>query len=266
MGAGAMGLYGRMRWIAAVLGLGMAANAGAAMPSSPASLGQRLQMLEARIGTLARQVRSGHAKGVEARLRTLNVELHALQLQVDLAALRVDGAVAARTQLVSNLSGRLLAARQRKRYRPPSPAQGGTLPTFDERQAYVPAFLLLREGHAEQARLALARYLRRFPDSRSSADALYWIAEINYAMDRLPLARADFNKLLRDHPRSGRAASALLRLGQIAEQEGRCRRAVALYGAVLDNYAGSAQAKLAGPWRAHLRARHAVCRAAAQSH
>lgn len=260
-GVTAMRLYERMRWIVLVFGLGVAVNAGAAVVprTDIPALSRHLQTLEARVGILARQVRSGSLKGTARRLRRLNGQLHALQLQVDLAALRIDAAADARTQLVANLDGRLQAARQRRRFRPPEPARGGSLPTFDERHAYVQAFTPLREGHAERARLALGRYLRRFPNRRSSADALYWIAEINYALNRLPLARSDFNKLLRDYPHSGKAVSALLRLGQIAEQEGRCRRAGELYGAVLGDHSGSAQARLAGEWLGHLRTPRSVC-------
>lgn len=256
-----MRLFESMRWIVVVFGLGVAANAGAAVVprADIPSLSRHLQTLEAHVGELARQIRSGSAEGAARRLRRLNGQLHALQLQVDLAALRIDAAAAARNQLVANLGGRLQAARQHRRFRSPEPARGGSLPTFDERHAYVRAFTLLREGHAERARLALARYLRRFPDGRSSADALYWIAEINYALNRLPLARSDFNNLLRDYPHSAKAVSALLRLGQIAEQEGRCRRARELYGAVLGDYTGSAQAQLAGQWLNHLRTRRSVC-------
>jgi len=186
------------------------------------------------------------------RARGLQADARRLQMQLDLLALRIRANAAARQQLFADLEGRLAAVRHRRHYHGRANKSAGhndqTLPTFDQRRAYVPAFMLLRRGKLTPARLALARYLKQFPASYYSADALYWLAEIDYVQGRMDLAHADFNKLVREHPKDDKAPAALLRLGQIAEQQGQSAQARALFRQVAKRYPHSAEAGLARRW------------------
>lgn len=186
------------------------------------------------------------------RARALQADARKLQMRLDLLALRIRANAAARQQLFADLKGRLNAVRRRQHYHGRADKGAGKddhpLPTFDQRRAYVPAFMLLRRGKLTPARLALARYLKRFPKSYYSADALYWVAEIDYVQGHMDLARADFNKLVREHPKDDKAPAALLRLGQIAEQRGQPAQARALFRLVAKHYPHSAQAGLARRW------------------
>jgi len=186
------------------------------------------------------------------RARALQADARKLQMQLDLLALRIRANAAARQQLFADLKGRLDAVKRRQHYHGRANKDAGkndqTLPTFDQRRAYVPAFMLLRQGKLTPARLALARYLKQFPASYYSADALYWLAEIDYVQGRMDLAHADFNKLVREHPKDDKAPAALLRLGQIAEQQGQSAQARALFRQVAKRYPHSAEAGLARRW------------------
>ena len=186
------------------------------------------------------------------RARALQADARRLQMKLDLLALRIRANAAAREELFADLRGRLDAAKRRQHYHGGADKSAGknnqTLPTFDQRRAYVPAFMLLRRGKLTPARLELARYLKRFPKSYYSADALYWVAEIDYVQGRMDLAHADFGKLVREHPKDDKAPAALLRLGQIAEQQGRPAQARALFRLVAKRYPHSAQAGLARRW------------------
>lgn len=222
------------------------------------SVGQRVQALSTHAAAVSRRIDNSVNAKVYRQARSLQAEVRALQKQLDLLALRIHANAAARAQLFANLRGRLAAAERHRHYHAGRKSGGDSkqpLPTFDQRKMYLPAFMQLRAGRFDQARLALAKYRKQFPHSYYSADSLYWIAEIDYVQGRLDLAHADFSKLLREHPKDAKAPAALLRLGQIAEQRHQYDRARGLFKQVNKRYPHSTQAGLARQWLKHLSAK-----------
>ena len=71
-------------------------------------------------------------------------------------------------------------------------------------------------GDYTKGRYALAvqgfqDYLKAYPNTDLSDDAQYWIGESRYAQKNFREAAADFDKLLKDWPKSNKAAAALLK-------------------------------------------------------
>lgn len=216
------------------------------------SVGQRAEALSKHAAAVDRRISNSVNAKVYRQAQSMQAAMRELQKQIDLLALRIRANTSAQQQLFANLRGRLAAAERHRHY------HGGgksgkddskhPLPTFDERKAYLPAFMQLREGRFGQARLALAKYMKRFPHGYYGAGALYWIAEIDYVEGRLDLAHADFSKLLRKYPKDAKVPAALLRLGQIAEQRHQYEHARGLYEQVNKRYPHSTQAGLARQW------------------
>lgn len=220
------------------------------------TVGQDVQAVSEHVAAVDHHINGSVNAKVYRQAVSLQAGERALQKQIDLLALRIRANAAARDQLFADLRGRLIAAEHHRRYHPSHKSGRDDpkhpLPTFDQRKVYLPAFMQLRVGHFSRARLALAQYMKQFPDSYYSTDALYWVAEIDYVEGKLELAHADFSKLLRDHPKDSKAPVAQLRLAQIAEQRHQYARARALFQRVNKRYPHSLEAGFARRWIKHV--------------
>ena len=83
----------------------------------------------------------------------------------------------------------------------------------DERAAYQKAFDLLRELRYEQATAAFRDFLTHYPSGRYAHIAQYWLGEAAYARRDFKQAVTDYQALLDNHPRSGKRADAMLKIG-----------------------------------------------------
>lgn len=83
----------------------------------------------------------------------------------------------------------------------------------EERAAYQKAFDLLRELRYEQATAAFRDFLKHYPNGRYAHIAQYWLGEAAYARRDFTQAISDYQALLANHPRSGKRADAMLKIG-----------------------------------------------------
>ncbi len=83
----------------------------------------------------------------------------------------------------------------------------------EERVAYQKAFDLLRELRYEQATSAFRDFLNHYPNGRYAHIAQYWLGEAAYARRDFTQAISDYQALLANHPRSGKRADAMLKIG-----------------------------------------------------
>ena len=83
----------------------------------------------------------------------------------------------------------------------------------EERAAYQKAFDLLRELRYEQATAAFRDFLNHYPNGRYAHIAQYWLGEAAYARRDFTQAISDYQALLDNHPRSGKRADAMLKIG-----------------------------------------------------
>jgi tol-pal system protein YbgF len=87
----------------------------------------------------------------------------------------------------------------------------GSATTPDE--LYRSAYEDYMRGNYDLAADGFAEYLRRWPNTELSDNALYWIGECLDAQDRTQEALDTFSKVLADYPTSDKAAAAQLKKG-----------------------------------------------------
>jgi len=105
-------------------------------------------------------------------------------------------------------------------------------------------------GDYTKGRYALAiqgfqDYLKSYPNTDLSDDAVYWIGESHYALKNYKEAVADFDKLLKGYPKSNRAAASLLKKSYALLELGQKPEAVVQLQYVMHEYPTADEARLA---------------------
>jgi len=105
-------------------------------------------------------------------------------------------------------------------------------------------------GDYTKGRYALAvqgfqDYLKAYPNTDLSDDAQYWIGESRYAQKNFREAVADFDKLLKDWPKSNKAAAALLKKAYALSELNQKAEAVVQLQYVIHEYPTSEEARQA---------------------
>ena len=118
---------------------------------------------------------------------------------------------------------------------------GGGGPSAE--QMYQVSVQQLRRGSLGTARLGFRQLIQTYPNHERAPDALYFIGE-SFA-NQPDSASQYYSRVVRDHPRSPRAAAALYKLGLLSEQRQDPAEAAALYRRVVDQYPSSDAASLA---------------------
>ena len=85
---------------------------------------------------------------------------------------------------------------------------------------YDQALQAFRKHEYVEAELGFQRYLRAFPDTDLSDNALYWIGECRFARGDNRGAMAAFQQVLHDFPLGNKVPDALLKVGRSLERLG----------------------------------------------
>ncbi|HSS45013.1 MAG TPA: tol-pal system protein YbgF, partial [Thermoanaerobaculia bacterium] len=88
-------------------------------------------------------------------------------------------------------------------------------------------------------------YLETYPTTDLSDDARYWIGESHYAQKRYQDAITDFDRLLKDWPKSDKAAVALLKKAYALLELDQKPEAVVQLQYVIHEYPSAEEARLA---------------------
>ncbi len=88
-------------------------------------------------------------------------------------------------------------------------------------------------------------YLKSYPGTDVADDAQYWIGESHYAQKDYKSAVADFDRLLKEWPRSNKAAAGLLKKAYALLELGQKAEAVVQLQYVIHEYSSSEEARLA---------------------
>lgn len=121
-----------------------------------------------------------------------------------------------------------------------APAPGG--PTPD--QVYQASLQQLRRGSVNTARTGFRELLRLAPQSAHAADAVYFIGE-SFAAESPDSAARYYQQVVDRYATSPRAATALYKLGLLAEARRDVAAARGFYQRVVQGYASSDEAALA---------------------
>jgi tol-pal system protein YbgF len=124
--------------------------------------------------------------------------------------------------------------------RPPS---GGQQPSPSE--LYDTAYSDYGKGRYALAIQGFQDYLKLYPSTDLSDDAQYWIGESHAAQKNYKEAVADFDRLLRQWPKSNKASAALLKKAYALLELGQKAEAVVQLQYVIHEYPASEEARLA---------------------
>ena len=100
-------------------------------------------------------------------------------------------------------------------------------------------------GNYDLAADGFAEYMRRWPDTELTDNALYWIGECYDAQEKPQEALDTFTKVLEDYPTSDKAAAAQLKKGLIYLKMGDQGQGVVNLQYVVYEHPGTREADLA---------------------
>lgn len=114
-----------------------------------------------------------------------------------------------------------------------------------ERAAYERAFNLLKDGRYDLSVTAFKTFVNTYPKGRFVDNAQYWLGEANYVQRHFKAALSEFEKVVKNHPKSPKRADALLKMGYTYQELGQNDKARASLNEVLTKYPNSTAARLA---------------------
>jgi tol-pal system protein YbgF len=112
-------------------------------------------------------------------------------------------------------------------------------------ELYRSAYEDYMRGNYNLAADGFAEYMRRWPDTELTDNALYWIGECYDAQEMPEEALATFSRVLEDYPTSDKAAAAQLKMGLIYLKMGDQGQGVVNLQYVVYEHPGTREADLA---------------------
>lgn len=112
-------------------------------------------------------------------------------------------------------------------------------------ELYDTAYADYTKGRYALAIQGFQEYLGAYPNTDLSDNAQYWIGESHYAQKKYREAIADFDRLLKDWPKSDKAPAALLKKGYALLELGQKAEAVVQLQYVIHEHQASEEARLA---------------------
>lgn len=194
------------------------------------SKGERIEVLEARMDGVERQLANQALLEMSRQVEILTGELRKLRGEFDQLQHELERSRAQQRDQYVDLDTRLRAAEAAL-----AAAQSGLPPGGPEAE-YQAAFNLLKDGKYDEAATALSDFVARNPQDELAPNALYWLGEAHYVRRDYPAALAAFESLLRDYPGTRKAPDALLKAGYSQQELKRLGAARALLMRVVEEY------------------------------
>ncbi|MEE2903118.1 MAG: tol-pal system protein YbgF [Myxococcota bacterium] len=115
-----------------------------------------------------------------------------------------------------------------------------------EAASYKEALAQLRENNnLKESRRLFNSFRKRYPNSKYQVNAMYWLAEISSQNGEESRAVDEFLAVAEMHPRSSKAAHALLRVGQLMQKRGDTAKAKEVLSRVTQKYPNTDAAQVA---------------------
>ncbi len=179
---------------------------------------QEVQAMTQKLAEQNDQVLKSNAD-IQVEIKRLRDQIEALQANLD-----------ATNQRLGALSNQLAATSDRlaamaSGAAPPAPGAGGPAPgtpaagtpsqpaTSQPQQLYSSAYEDYLRGNFDLAIQGFREYVKRYPNTDLSGNALYWIGECQYSKKQYKDAIDAFTELLNTYKTSDKAAAALLKKG-----------------------------------------------------
>lgn len=118
---------------------------------------------------------------------------------------------------------------------------------LSEKDLYETTQILIRNRQYEMAITQLEALIARFPDGEYTANAYYWLGQVQAAKTNpdLEKARQALAQVISYFPEDNKVPDAAYALGKVYYMLGDCERATDLLQQVVDQYPGKSAAKLA---------------------
>lgn len=116
----------------------------------------------------------------------------------------------------------------------------------DENSDYnVAVSLALEKKQYDDALVAFANFIKRYPQSIYLPNANYWLGQLNYNKGKKDDAAAYFAYVVKKYPKSPKSPDAMLKVGSIMQEKGQNDKAKVIYQQLMKIYASSDAAKQA---------------------
>jgi len=115
-------------------------------------------------------------------------------------------------------------------------------PGIDCQGLYDESFINVRRGQYDAAIQGFNEYLKYCGNQESADNAVFWIGESYYSMDRFKEAADEFALLLKQYPSSEKRPGALYKMARSYEELGRKSDAKATFKRLVDQFPGTLEA------------------------
>ncbi|WP_010671301.1 cell division protein CpoB [Pantoea agglomerans] len=105
--------------------------------------------------------------------------------------------------------------------------------------------LILEKKQYDQAISALQAWVKRYPDSTYQPNANYWLGQLNYNKGKKDDAAYYYATVVKNYPKSPKAAEALLKVGVIMQEKKDTAKAKAVFQQLIKLYPDTESAKQA---------------------
>ncbi len=200
------------------------------------SKGERLDVLEARMDGVERQLANQGLLEISRQIEVLNGELRRLRGEIEQLQHELERARTQQRDQYVDLDTRLRAAEAAVTATQPLTAPGSP------EAEYQAAFNLMKDGKYDEAAVALQDFQERHPQHELAPNALYWLGEAHYVRRDYAAALGAFEGMLRDYPGTRKAPDALLKAGYCQIELKQASAARATLGRVVQEYPDSAAA------------------------
>jgi tol-pal system protein YbgF len=199
------------------------------------------------VSTQAEQWRQelGQLRGQQEQLVQENLQLLKENLQLHKTVLELKAQLTALDARLSDVDGRI------KTFEPVSIEQDGVklLVSPPEKAAFDRAMALLLASDFTQASAAYVQLLNQYPNSAYTASVLYWLGNAQYASKDLKGSVNTHKRLVVQFPKHTRVPEAMLSIGNAHEELGDAKSARAEWDNLLANHpkteaAGTARERL----------------------
>lgn len=116
---------------------------------------------------------------------------------------------------------------------------------LDPRKVYNAAYYDVIKGNYKMAIEGFEEYLKQYPRTGLSDNAVYWIGECYYIQKDYPSAQLAFTRLTKEYPKSEHLASAKLKLGMSLYNQRYKTKAKQYFRDVVQEYPGTEEANQA---------------------
>lgn len=110
---------------------------------------------------------------------------------------------------------------------------------------YRAAYELYQQGRAVEAQQAFAAFVAAHPGHPYADNAQYWIGECLYDRKEFEAARAEFLRVINEHPDGNKVPDAMVKVGLCEQRLGRSAEARRMYDAAMLSYPDSQAAAVA---------------------